>query len=626
MEDKLVVKVPQRRYQSNSPGNFTDAEIVQVLDNGGGVGIQAIANDPANPYIYVLSPTFAAVLNVGDKVWITNLTLGGRQPVTVLAVNGGNGVVTVDSSIGLAPIDTGPDFLNPIANANALLEIPVNLLNRGDRMGSGGALLSNLVQFMVGAPVVDYSSFAFSGSLGAFTGKVEFIDTTLPSTGQASRTAFSKNTAYTHYTNNLMQNRPTLASTATGRFTIVASASNYLVNHPTLGNAGFSGALYSSTATLGLISPDTNTDLYDRNGNFVLTIHISSAAGETWGSGPSATFDVINPTYTDELNWSDMANTNRASTDATSDTVLHFDAKRNLNLASIDAMELYDIQGISFGGRNIDAQVYPVVKLSQDVGESRGGFSRPDVYSPTTNAIFTQFGAARCFGEIDPAIQEDRSADYFTIFRGPGYVRMLGQVDPRYTSSITYIENDGNAFFITGEGVIAGYDALNAPLSSTSLSTGDLVRVTNVTRNSASYPYEVGPKIVFPAIWSLINLSEGFDPLLTRNLAGGSGTEFLLEKINSYSAQDEKDVSYFFGMFRPYEEVTEYAHPMAFLGDVGFRSTGAAANRTRPWWRSAYGSLNDTDSNIWSQGLFGLSSSYWTLKVPFILDHNFVMG
>jgi len=431
-------------------------------------------------------------------------------------------------------------------------------LNRGNRMGSGGALLSSLVQFMVGAPVVDYSSFAFSGSLGAFPGKVITIDTSLPKYDQnvtvlprpphSSRPSFTDATAYSHYTNNLMQNRGNNASTATGTFTIHSSSTNlYQVSHPTLGIVDPSqgpffvqGGLQKkvgSTFLTGTFAPDIDTDLYDLNGNFVLTIRISSVAnystdtptGVGWASNITATFNVINPNYTDELNWSDMANTNRGSGYSNPYTVLHFDTKRNQNLSPTDPMSMYDIQGLAFAGLNIDAMVYPVVNLTHSINLSRGGFNRPDLYSTSTNGIFTQFGAARAFGSVDPASQADRSADYFTIFRGPGYVRMLGQVSDPATESPDASEAD-------------------------------------------------------------------------------------------------KDVSYFFGKFNSYEEVSEYPHPMAFLGDIGYRSSDAAANRTRPWWRSSYGPLDTADSKIWSESFFNISAGYWILKAPSILSHDFVMG
>lgn len=427
--------------------------------------------------------------------------------------------------------------------AGQFTDDPNGLLNRGNRMGSGGALLSSLVQFMVGAPVVDYSSFTFSGSLGAFPGKVITIDTSLPSTGQVSRTAFTDATAYTHYTDNLMQNRGANASTATGTFTIyrLSTGLAYWVSSSLLGAVGGSNptGLQTSTGAVGVVYPDTDTDLYDRDGNFVLTIRISSVAnystdtitGATWGAGISATFDVINPNYTDELNWSDMTSTTRGYGYSNPYTALHFDTKRNQNLSPTDPMSMYDIQGLAFAGLNIDAMVYPVANLSNSINLSRGGFNRPDLYSTSTNGIFTQFGAARAFGSVDPASQANRSADYFTIFRGLGYVRMLGQVSDPATE--------------------------------------------------------------------LPDASEA-----------------------------DKDISYFFGKFNSYEGVSEYPHPMAFLGDIGYRTTGAVENRTRPWWRSSYGSLDDADSNIWTEGFFlpAAVTGYWILKAPSILSHDFVMG
>jgi hypothetical protein len=78
-------------------------------------------------------------------------------------------------------------------------------------------------------------------------------------------------------------------------------------------------------------------------------------------------------------------------------------------------------------------------------------------------------------------------------------------------------------------------------------------------------------------------------------------------------------------MFKPYEEVTEYPHPMAFLGDIGYRSSGALANRTRPWWRQQYGPMDTANSRIWDDTFAGIPSGFYTLKAPMILTHDFVM-
>ena len=384
-----------------------------------------------------------------------------------------------------------------------------------------------MTQFMVGAPVVDYSSITFSASLGAFTGKIQSIDTSLPFVGSNPRTSFTDATAYTHYTNNLIQNRGTAASTATGTFTIVPGTTSYLVTHPTLGDSAVADALYSVSGTTGVVLPDTTTDLYDLNGNFVLTVLISSAAGEVWGTGISATFDVINPSYTDALNWADMCSTTRSGANS-SQVALHFDTRRNLDLDPTDAMSLYDIQGLSFTSTNVDARAYPVTTLGQGIATTNGGFSRPDLYSNATNALVTHFVAGVTHATSDPAPLADRHADYFTIFRGPGYVRMLGQVSD--------------------------------------------------------------PATGLPA-----------------------------------ASEADKDTSYFFGKFNSFEEVAEYPHPMAFLGDIGYRSTGDVANRTRPWWRASNSTMATTDSSIWSEAFLSLAAPYWTLTAPSILTHDFVM-
>ncbi len=405
-------------------------------------------------------------------------------------------------------------------------------LNLGDRLGACGALQNNLTQFMVGAPIIDYSSIAFTASTGTSDQRIVTLDTSRPSAA-ATASSFSNASAYSNFTDNLMQNRPASeVSTATGTFTVSFSSGgeNAVMSHPTLGNPSVGNFLFADAALSGyVIVADTDTDMYDVNGNFVLTIHLSSSTTVNMSSSVTMTFDVINPTYTEALNWSDMCNTTRSTGAAVvPNTTLLFDTKRNQDLDPTDPMSLYDIQGLSFQGRNIDTQVFPVATLSNSGTVARGGFGAPATYSSSTNTIYTQFGCGRAIGTVDPAGQSDRAVDYFTIFRGPGYVRMLGQV--------------------------------------------------------------ADPATGLPA-----------------------------------ASEAEKDTSYFFGMFRPYEQVEEYPHPMAFLGDIGWRSDTNVSNRTRPWWRSGYANLSTTDSNIWSADFASIGAGYYTLKAPSILTHDFVM-
>jgi hypothetical protein len=328
----------------------------------------------------------------------------------------------------------------------------------------------------------------------------------------------------------LKQNLPAdEVSVATGTFTIYFGAVSVIVSAPQhSSNSGTLYSLYDAAGNPFFGAYGQDEDYYDENGNYVITVGVTAAI-----AGGPLTFDVINPTYTEELNWSDMCQTTRNSSGSNvpSSTLL-FDTGRKTGLDPSDAMALYDIQGLSFQGRNIDTQVFPVANLSHSNTFTRGGFVAPQTYSTATNTIYTQFGAGRCNGSVDPAPLSSRAVDYFTIFRGPGYIRMLGQVaDP----------------------------ATGLPVA----------------------PGSVG---------------------------------------------SERDTAYFFGMFRPYEEVTEYPHPMAFLGDIGFRSSGTLANRTRPWWRQQYGAMDTIESRIWDDTFSGIPAGFYTLKAPMILTHDFVMG
>ena len=419
-----------------------------------------------------------------------------------------------------------------------------NYVNRGNRMGAAGALMANIVQFMTGSPVVNYSSFAFSADLGTFDGVVEFIETSRPSTGGAISASFTHTTSYSHYTNNLMHNRSLSddkKSTAVDTFTLRSTGSGgYYITHPTLGQSSDNRLLTSSGGSDTEFSPGADTDLYDKNGYFVLAIHITAKSGGAaeWPSTATATFSVTNPTYTDSLTWSDMANSNRSTGVGNSFfySTLYYDGGRITTdssgdaLTSSDQMGLYDIQGLSFHGTNITCAVLPTASISHSRNAAVRGFLFPGTYSPDTNSIATHFTAGRAIGTTDPASAANRAVDLFTIFRGPGYVRMLGQVS-----------------------------------------------------------------------------------------AADDSPE---------SAEADKDVSYFFGMFRPYATPEEYPHPMAFLGDVGYRSDGTLANRTRPWWRTSATTLHTSDSDIFTENFFNDTtngSGYYHLNAPFILHNTFVM-
>ena len=414
--------------------------------------------------------------------------------------------------------------------------IAANLNYGGNKLGAGGALTLNVAQFLYGAPVVDYSSLTFSGSLGAFDGRITNLDTTRPDSFVPA--AFSSSSPYSMYTSSLMHNRNVAdgyASVATGTFTITSDgAGTYHVTHPTLGDSSNSDRLYNSSGGEGAIAPDTTVDLYNGSGHYVLTISfMATTSGTEWPIGVTCTFDVINPNYTDALNWADMQNTLRTNGPDTAgaSTTLGFmqDTGRVQGLDPSDAMGLYDMQGMWLKGSNIDAIVYPMANISQGAVFSIGGFDAPGSYSSNTHTIATVFGGGRAVGGIDPAPQANRAVDYFTIIRGPGYVRMYGQVSDPATG-----EPDPN--------------------------------------------------------------------------------------------EADKDTAYFFGMMRPYETVEDYPHPMAFLGDVGYRSTGDFNDRTRPWWRTSTGRLATANSSIWSENLDGVGFGYWRLQCPFILDRNFRVG
>jgi hypothetical protein len=299
-------------------------------------------------------------------------------------------------------------------------------LNLGDRLGACGALQSNLTQFMTGSPIIDYSTMAFS-STSISGGTVMTLDTSRPASHAVA--ALTSATPYSQYTANLKQNLPAdEVSVATGSITVYFGTLNVIVSAPQhSSNSTFLYSLYDAAGNQFLGSYGQDEDYYDENGNYVITVGVDAPI-----VGGTLSFDIINPTYTEELNWSDMISTTRSnSASSVPSSTLLFDTGRKTGLDPSDAMGLYDIQGMSFQGRNIDTQVFPVANLSHNTTFARGGFGAPQTYSTATNTIYSQFGAGRAVGSVDPASLSDRAVDYFTIFRGHGYIRMLGQVaDP----------------------------------------------------------------------------------------------------------------------------------------------------------------------------------------------------
>lgn len=411
----------------------------------------------------------------------------------------------------------------------------------GSALGGASALTYNLTQFMAGAPVVDYSSLSYhSGGGSGFL--VHSIDTSRPHTS-ATGNSFSSATPYSEFTDGLMQNRgATDKSTATDTFAIGVTPGGYIVLHNTLGNSAqytippHGSPLATDAANTSFTATDfiNPVDFYDLNGNYCVTIKIDGTPAAS--TNVIFSFDVVNPTYTDALNWGDLNvdTTRHTPTPGGSfNSHLYFDTGRVQGNDPSDSVGLYDMQGISFQTDQATTRTYPVRKLAHGTNDARGGFVRPDLYSTSTNGLYTTFSAGAATGgsAFAPA---DRGADYFTIFRGPGYVRMLGQVaDPT-----------------TGEPYTDGTDA-------------------------------------------------------------------------------DKDVSYFFGMFRPYEDVTVYKNPMAFLGDVGWDQQSGAdpSDSHRPWWRTSTGALDDAATNIWAEdALGGGATGYWYLAAPFILSRDFVLS
>lgn len=406
----------------------------------------------------------------------------------------------------------------------------------GKALGGASALTYNMTQFMVGAPIVNYVSF--QSTAGAPTFVLESLDTSRTAADEnPTTTTFSSAEPYSTYEATLFQNRTSQKSKASGGFFLQVSGNMCFVLSSLGGGnlLGLGPALYSdaalTTQAFTFNSAGEAIDWYDSDGDYCLTTKLSGTQ-----TGPAANiFFSVNGTdtvgYTDELNWSDTRlRTTRANPTPGGSFLggLVFDGGRIQGNDSSDPLSLYDMQGISFQTDQQVCRVFPMARIHRDNGMFVRGFMRPNLYSTSTNGLYTTFSAGAATGgtAFAPA---NRGADYFTLIRGKGYIRMLGRVaDP-----------------------------------------------------ATGLPY-----------------TDGTDA--------------------------DKDVSYFFGMFRPYEDVDTYKHPMAFLGDVGRDTSNTDTHQGAPWWRASSLSHSTTSSSIWVENALNTGATgYWYLASPFILSREF---
>lgn len=398
-------------------------------------------------------------------------------------------------------------FASPIANSLAVSRPFSSFF--GPAVSGTQAFANNLMQFMLGAPIVDYNSISVTlGGNPSATAKLEVVETSVTRADAATRPSVSTASAYSTFSDRLQQNRSAGdRSLAVGTYRIYLTASSFFIQGDNL--EGDNINLRDEANTGRLDAPyDACTDFYDDQGNFVFSVAIRDPVGFSGvpGTGPYNDFidvTIRQPEYTPAYNWAEVTRSNRSDgiQNNTSHSVLFYDGGRGATVDPTAPLSDYDMQGIAFITWITELLVLPTATISNNQTVCSGAFWRADTYGPTGNSIFASMDCGR--SSTSGGGTANFNPNKFTMIRGNGYVRILAQV--------------------------------------------------------ADMP---------------------------------SGT------VNATYA--ERDDCVFFGMFKPYETMEDYPHPMAFLGKVGGSASRVGNDSVRPFWRASRGTLTEPVDDVWA--------------------------
>lgn len=317
----------------------------------------------------------------------------------------------------------------------------------GRHMTGHSALTRQIMQFLTGSPVVDYGSITYDGTAPYSDARIAFIDTiqrTVPVNGQDYLSVTSA-TSYDAYTDYLFQNNAYRSHAVAGTYTLVyvASQTGFALAPPGGGLATDSGG-----STLYL--------QYGGTGNFYVAgeyyMSISVGVNTTtpinytgWADGSSITFDVIVPEYTEELNWSKFSThwgllTTTNGSDGSGNAgashplgplanygYLAYDTGRLGPHTSSDTLSDANFVTLNFYASSAGTMVAPVDNWQTHIGNASEEFWASS--APTNPIDSNLIRAAFTAGMSNSATQAtaNRAPDKFTIFRGPGYVRIMGE-------------------------------------------------------------------------------------------------------------------------------------------------------------------------------------------------------
>ncbi len=317
--------------------------------------------------------------------------------------------------------------------------------NFGGSVCGNPALITNLIQFLTGAPLVDYDSISITPSGSQPTGVVGFIDTSRRVADETAYSALTRTDTFINFSQTRMQTRA-FPSQADDTYTVTISggAATY-----SIADSG-AGTLYSDSGGISSsFAVDTPEDAYDGSGNFLFSIFIKNTpfggAAGFWTAGDTVDFTINSYSYTTELNWGEIANTTRLDTNETFGvTGLMYDTRRGPGQVNSDPMEDFYFVGLTFESTLAQCFISGMDEIAGNFATARGDFH---TLSGTEAAITTSVTGGRSFGSTTPSAAF-RQPDTWTIFRGPGYFRILAQVED-YTNPGTYVfpERDNVYFY-----------------------------------------------------------------------------------------------------------------------------------------------------------------------------------
>ena len=299
--------------------------------------------------------------------------------------------------------------------------------------GVGGimALHFNLIQFMCGVPVVDYDSIAVSAG-GSPSGQIVLIDTARRADLYNEFDSLDAATDdYADFNATYVSTRgTTIKSQATGTYTISVTGSNYTISNGAAMQLSGGGTTFSFNVV---------NDVYDSGGDFHFSICLMDSAGAYYTSGPSPgawstatiTFDVVNPTYTTNLNWAESCTTTRYDNNYVSHVSgLYFDTFKGDAIGTTDPITDIAAVGIYLDCNLAALRSTPLQKIDGQIAAALGEFFTPTGSYPS---ISTCLASGRSFSS-----NTFQQPTQWTILRGPGYVRIFAEHPSDATLSNVY--------------------------------------------------------------------------------------------------------------------------------------------------------------------------------------------